>query len=197
MIAPGRLTVKRESRDTTKSRSRPASPLRSGPALAVLAVLCLAAAPPEPDGFHSGVYRAPVPATLAGRPALTTAEAAAFWRDHTAIFIDTLARPPRPDALPPGTLWHPKPRLDIPGSLWMADTGYDVLPPETAAFFARSLQAATGGDLDQRLVFYCLANCWMSWNAAKRAQQLGYRRVEWYAEGTDGWEAAGLPLEAR
>ena len=37
----------------------------------------------------------------------------------------------------------------------------------------------------------------MSWNAAKRALALGYTRVAWYPEGTDGWAADGLPLEAR
>ena len=36
----------------------------------------------------------------------------------------------------------------------------------------------------------------MSWNAAKRALALGYKNVGWYPEGTDGWKAAGLPLES-
>jgi coenzyme PQQ precursor peptide PqqA len=36
----------------------------------------------------------------------------------------------------------------------------------------------------------------MSWNAAKRALALGYRNVVWYPEGSDGWAAAGLPLQA-
>jgi len=46
-------------------------------------------------------------------------------------------------------------------------------------------------------VFYCLASCWMSWNAAKRALELGYTNVAWYPEGTDGWADQGLPLEGR
>jgi rhodanese-related sulfurtransferase len=37
----------------------------------------------------------------------------------------------------------------------------------------------------------------MSWNAAKRALALGYRKVLWYPEGTDGWSRRGLPLERR
>ena len=53
----------------------------------------------------------------------------------------------------------------------------------------------SGGDRARRLVFYCQAECWMSWNAAKRALGLGYRNVVWYPEGTDGWQAAGLPLQ--
>ena len=42
---------------------------------------------------------------------------------------------------------------------------------------------------------YCLADCWMSWNAAKRALKIGYSNVAWYRDGTDGWLAAGLPLQ--
>jgi PQQ-dependent catabolism-associated CXXCW motif protein len=42
------------------------------------------------------------------------------------------------------------------------------------------------------LVIYCLADCWMFWNAAKRALAYGYANVAWYPEGTDGWECAML-----
>jgi rhodanese-related sulfurtransferase len=34
----------------------------------------------------------------------------------------------------------------------------------------------------------------MSWNAAKRALSIGYNNVAWYPDGTDGWQAAKLPL---
>jgi rhodanese-related sulfurtransferase len=33
--------------------------------------------------------------------------------------------------------------------------------------------------------------------AAKRALALGYTDVAWYPEGSDGWAAAGLPVEKR
>ena len=46
------------------------------------------------------------------------------------------------------------------------------------------------------LLFYCLKDCWMSWNAAKRAIALGYRHVYWFPEGTDGWTEAGGTLQA-
>jgi len=42
-----------------------------------------------------------------------------------------------------------------------------------------------------------MADCWMSWNAGKRALSLGYVHVLWYPDGTDGWAAAGYPLEER
>ena len=41
---------------------------------------------------------------------------------------------------------------------------------------------------------YCQADCWMSWNAAKRILSYGYSNVAWYPDGTDGWERANLPM---
>ena len=153
--------------------------------------------PPEPAGYRSSDYRSPVPATVDGKPALTTEQAAALWRDHAAIFVDTLPQAPRPAGLPAGTIWHRKVREDIPNSIWLPDTGYGQLPPVMETYFEDNLRDVTGGDLSRHLVFYCLANCWMSWNAAKRAMGLGYARVDWYAGGTDDWAAHGLPVEPR
>lgn len=154
-------------------------------------------APPEPAGYRTAEYRAAVPATVNGKAALTTEQAAALWREGAAVFVDTLPQPPRPAGLPPGTIWHPKPRYDIPHSIWLPDTGYGDLPPIMEAWFESSLRDATGHDPGRHLVFYCLAHCWMSWNAAKRASLLGYTAVDWYADGTDGWAALDLPLELR
>jgi PQQ-dependent catabolism-associated CXXCW motif protein len=159
--------------------------------------LLAAAAPPEPSGYRTADYRWAVPDTVDGRPALTTTQAEALWHERSAIFIDTLPQPPRPNNLPADTIWNPKPRDDIPGSLWLPDTGYGELPPAMESYFERNLLQATSGNHSRHLVFYCLASCWMSWNAAKRAASLGYSQVDWYAEGTDGWAAHNLPLERR
>jgi PQQ-dependent catabolism-associated CXXCW motif protein len=107
-------------------------------------------------------------------------------------------RDARPPNLPAGTVWRDRRRDNIPGSVWLANVGYGALSEEIEAYFRRALEEVTAGDSDRPLVFYCLMECWMSWNAAKRAVALGYSRVHWYPEGTDGWAAAGLPLaEAR
>jgi PQQ-dependent catabolism-associated CXXCW motif protein len=152
---------------------------------------------PEPSGYRMDDYRAPTPATLRGAIVLTTQEARALWDRHDSAFIDVLPRPPRPAGLPAATIWRPKPRQDIPGSLWLPDTGYGALAPAMTDYLADGLRRASNGDVNRMLVFYCLENCWMSWNAAKRALDLGYTRVAWYPEGTDGWTAADLPLEPR
>jgi PQQ-dependent catabolism-associated CXXCW motif protein len=156
-----------------------------------------AATVPEPDDYRTEDYRAPTPTTLRGASVLSTDEAAVLWTSGTAVFIDVLPRAPRPAGLPPATLWRPKPRDDIPGSVWLPDTGYGALAPITQRYFEYGLNAATAGNRDRTLAFYCLRNCWMSWNAAKRALTLGYTHVAWYPDGTDGWVEAGLPLEHR
>ena len=149
----------------------------------------------EPDGYRLEDYRAPTPTTLRGVAAIGTEEAEKIWRDRAASFIDVLPRPPRPRNLPEGTLWRDQPRRNIPDSTWLPDTGYGELAPGMADYFSRGLEKASRGDHARLLVLYCLADCWMSWNAAKRARALGYLNVAWYREGTDGWSAAGLPLE--
>jgi PQQ-dependent catabolism-associated CXXCW motif protein len=151
--------------------------------------------PPEPEGYRNENYRAPVPATLAGARVLTTEQAEAIWRSRSGVFIDVLPRPPKPPNLPAGTVWRDKPRLNIPGSIWLPDTGYGTLAAATEDYLRNGLARASGGDHTKLLVIYCQTDCWMSWNAAKRVQSYGYSNVAWYPEGTEGWEFAGLPLE--
>jgi PQQ-dependent catabolism-associated CXXCW motif protein len=149
---------------------------------------------PEPDGYRTENYRAPVPASLAGAKVLATAEAEAIWRAGTAVFVDVLPHAPKPQNLPLGTVWREKPRLNIPGSIWLPDTGYGALAAATADYLRQGLDRASKGDQSTLLVFYCQEDCWMSWNAAKRALALGYRNVAWYPQGTDGWQRADLPV---
>jgi PQQ-dependent catabolism-associated CXXCW motif protein len=175
-------------------------------ARAVLSLLCCVAvfsatdgrgegSPPEPAGYRTENYRAPTPATLAGARVISTGEAERLWRDIAAVFIDVLPRPPRPANLPPGTIWRDKPRLDIPGSIWLPDTGYGELASVTQDYLRTNIERATGGNRTKLIVVYCLRNCWMSWNAAKRILSMGYGNVAWYPEGTDGWTDMMLPVD--
>ena len=67
---------------------------------------------------------------------------------------------------------------------------------DTQRGFGEFLQRTVGGDMARPLVFYCASNyCWMSYNAALRAINLGYRNVLWYRGGLDAWTHAGLSTQ--
>jgi len=56
------------------------------------------------------------------------------------------------------------------------------------------LQQATSGNTQVPLIFYCASReCWMSYNAALRAINLGYSNVLWYRGGLEAWKQAGFP----
>ncbi|MBP0580606.1 PQQ-dependent catabolism-associated CXXCW motif protein [Labrys sp. LIt4] len=151
--------------------------------------------PPEPSGYRLDDYRAPTPATLAGATVLDTARAEALWKQRGAIFVDVLPHPPKPAELPAGTLWRDPPHETIAGAVWLPEVGRGALAAATEDYFKRSLAELTHGRREQALVFFCKKDCWMSWNAAKRALGYGYSQVYWYGDGVDGWKGAGLALE--
>ena len=148
----------------------------------------------EPDGYRISEYRAPVPASLAGATVLTTADLQALLETARPILLDVLPTPREPPNRPAGSVWRPPAREHLPGSAWLPNVGYGELSDEFERYFRDNLARLTGDDRSRPLVFYCQADCWMSWNAAKRALAYGYQNVAWYPEGTDGWRAAGLPL---
>lgn len=46
------------------------------------------------------------------------------------------------------------------------------------------------------MVLYCLSQqCWMSYNAALRAINLGYTNVLWYRGGIESWRQSGPPTQ--
>ena len=143
---------------------------------------------PEPDTYRMENYRSPTPVTLRGVRTISAEEAFALWRGGTAFFVDVMPHTPKPPDLAPGTIWRDKPRETIPRAVWLPNVGYGRLAAETDAYFRRSLERLTGGDKTKPLVFFCIADCWMSWNAAKRArEEYGYTEVIWFRDGTEGW----------
>ena len=121
-------------------------------------------------------YRSPVPDELEGATVVDDDAAFALWKTGKVVFVDVLPKPPKPK-LPKGTILRERPRLSIPDSIWLANVGYGRLADETDQYFRGHLEAATE-DKDTPVLFFCLRDCWMSWNAAKRAlSEYGYTHV--------------------
>ena len=173
--------------------------MRSLRAVALLALLPVAASAgtvPEPADYRMDRYRAPVPETISGGTVLGPEAAHRLWQDGRAVFIDVMPQAPKPDNLPEGTIWRDKPRQSIPGAIWLPNVGYGAIAEVTEDYFRSGLTRATGNDPSHPVVLFCLEDCWMSWNAAKRAIEWGYSDVYWMPEGTDGWALWSYPLEA-
>ncbi|SNR67405.1 PQQ-dependent catabolism-associated CXXCW motif protein [Puniceibacterium sediminis] len=149
----------------------------------------------EPAEYRMDEFRAPVPATLAGATVVGPETAYDLWQTGQVAFVDVLPQAPKPAGLPEGTIWHEKKRNSIPGTIWLPNVGYGALAESYHAYFREGLSKATSGDMDHPVLFFCLEDCWMSWNAAKRALEYGYTTVYWLPEGTDGWALWDYPLE--
>ena len=148
----------------------------------------------EPAGYRMEAYRAPVPGTLAGARVVDVAEARTLW-EGGAVFVDVLPAPPRPDDLPEGTIWRTPTHATVPGATWLPNTGFGALAEATETYFKEGMAEARAAMPDGPVVIFCKRDCWMSWNAAKRAIAHGHQNVVWFPDGTDGWDEADLPME--
>lgn len=175
-------------------------PLLDEQGRAITASGTAAAAPsdvPEPAGYRMDKYRTKVPATLTGATVLSTAALQQLMADGQPIVIDVLPKQRKPKDRDQAQLWIEPKREHLPGSVWLPNVGLGELSPEFARYFAAELEKLTSGDKSKPVVFYCDSNCWMSWNAAKRAMtELDYTQVYWYPDGVQGWKAAGGTLVA-
>lgn len=148
------------------------------------------------DGYRIRHYRAPTPTDVPQAITVTTPGLQELMRRQAPILVDVLAVTVRPEIEEFGLSWLPdQPRFDLPGSVWLPNVGYGKLDKRMEEYFRNQLHRLTGGDLDRPIVIYCVIDCWMSWNAIRRAASFGYRRLYWYPEGADGWAAHGLPTQ--
>ncbi|MDD2867508.1 rhodanese-like domain-containing protein [Neomegalonema sp.] len=172
-----------------------------------LTILALCAAPARAEapkslhgvdpvtGFRMENFRAPTPDSLPGGVVahLEMAEAASERGVYQLVDVYAEGMKPVPDS---GEWAIFNDRLHLPGSIWLPGVGGGALDEATEAYFRRALERITQGDKARGLMFYCMSDCWQSWNAARRAILWGYEKVAWYPLGTDGWLEAGGELVA-
>lgn len=109
--------------------------------------------------------------------------------------IDVLGVTRRPEMDEFDSAWLPsRPRYNLKASHWLPNVGYAELNPEMRQYFSDQLQRITKSNPRHPVAIYCIVDCWLSWNAIKRAHELGYSNLYWYPDGTDGWSEHQLPL---
>lgn len=146
-------------------------------------------------GLRVGRQRAPTPDDIPP-PALRVGVAeVAVLADQGALLLDVFgATRSRYDELD-GTWLVSKQRLSLPGAVWLPEVGRGQLSEEMSRYLFDTVAQEMAARPDQPIIVFCIADCWMSWNAAQRLAAAGHAPVLWFREGTDGWAEASLPLE--
>lgn len=148
----------------------------------------------DAQGFRSARYRAPVRAEPAPAQTITLAAALALDPARDALFIDVM--PVEAGVRDPvsGVWTLSAEHLTIPGALWLPETGRAPVEANLWRALEARIIAARGARPGLPVIVFCRADCWMSWNAARRLALRGHANINWLAEGTDGWNAAQRAL---
>ena len=138
-------------------------------------------------GFRVDRYQAAVPEAPPAGTRVWIDDIDLLVRDERAILIDV--SPITGLGYDPATgRWRAaKAHQSLPGAVWLPEVGRGALEPTIERYLAYNLARLTDGDRARALILFCHADCWMSWNAMKRVNRLGYTRLYWFPEGTDGW----------
>ena len=144
------------------------------------------------SGYRITAYRGVVPGPPPGITRITAPAVAALG--DAAILVDVV--PAEGGVRDPLTgLWRlAKPATSIPGAHWFPEAGRGVLAPGIERWFLDGVRSLARRHPGRPIVVFCLADCWMSWNAALRLHRAGVRPIRWFAEGSDGWRDLGKSL---
>lgn len=145
-------------------------------------------------GYRIARYRTPTPESVPGGTRIMAADVAGLIKAKRAILIDVMPSEGGRTNPKTGQWYLPKSHSNIDGSAWLADVGQGVLTSDQSKYFSDNLARLTQGDQSRAIIFYCKADCWMSWNTVRRAAALGYQNIYWLSEGTDGWTDWGGTL---
>ncbi|MQX38229.1 rhodanese-like domain-containing protein [Roseospira navarrensis] len=132
------------------------------------------------QSLHTGPMHGPTPASIPGGQLITTLDLVSLVQGQQTPYLlfDVLGA----NEMLPGAI--PAVQASQPGQFG------DQISQQMGAF----LQQATQGNRQVPLIFYCASrDCWMSYNAALRAINLGYGNVLWYRGGLEAWKQAGGP----
>ncbi len=132
--------------------------------------------------LHSGPMHGPTPASIPGGQVITTKGLVELIQGGQTPFLlfDVLGGQ---EVIPGAQFAVP---AHQPGSF----------NDQTQQEFGGYLQQATSGNKQTPLVFYCQSTqCWMSYNAALRAINMGYTNVLWYRGGIEAWKMAGMQTQ--
>lgn len=142
------------------------------------------------EGYRLTRYRSPTPLSHEQAITLEPQQLQALLQEEPrTLMLDVYGNP-----WLHGQFTLQEEHFNLPNSLWLANCGTGELPNSWEPYCKSWLEQLSGGDKSMPLVFYCRADCWLGWNAAKRAADWGYSRLYWLRDGIEGWQQAGFEL---
>jgi PQQ-dependent catabolism-associated CXXCW motif protein len=138
--------------------------------------------------LHANVG-SPTPTIVPGARVITTAQLLkAMQSDGNLLLVDVLYDTNNPP--------HPT----LPGAARLSYAGQpgsfnDQIQKRLEMDLAKATQQRAQQRPDVPIVFFCAGSqCWESYNAALRAEYMGFQRVYWYRGGLAAWQASNLPM---
>lgn len=132
--------------------------------------------------LHTGAMHGPTPSSIPGGQLITTKGVAELVQGRNVPFLllDILGGPEK-----------------LPGAIAAVPAHQaGSFNDRTQSEFGGFLQQATKGNKQMPIVLYCQSTqCWMSYNAALRAINMGYTNVLWYRGGIEAWKTAGFKAQ--
>lgn len=142
------------------------------------------------DGYRISYYRSATPNSIDEATLITTEDLVSKMHETPKLILIDV----HPVTWRNGIFILQSPRESLPNSVWLPNVGWGEAEEHWIRYFSDHLSLLTEQDKNKEIVIFCTANCWMSWNAVRRAAKWGYNKLYWYSEGTDGWSESGLPL---
>jgi len=141
---------------------------------------------PPQNALHTGAPHAPTPLSVPGAATISTAD----------LYSRLTAKQPMLLLYVNGEAGENA--LSIAGSQWLPGAGLgQSFSDATQARLAKKVDQLLSGNKNTPIVVFCYdAHCWLSYNAALRLLNAGYRSILWYRGGREAWKSAGLPLTA-
>lgn len=144
------------------------------------------------SGYRIAAYRGVVPGPPPGVPRIEAAAVAALG--DRAVLVDVVPAEGGVRDSTNGAWRLARPAVSIPNAHWFPEAGRGVPDPGIERWFLEGVRALAAAKPRAPIIVFCLADCWMSWNAALRLRRAGYTQVRWFAEGSDGWRDLGRRL---
>ena len=148
----------------------------------------------DAEGYRRARYRAPVDRNPAPARRIALADALKLRPGKNALFLDVLPAEGGVRDAAMGRWTLAEPHETIPGALWFPEVGRAPVDAALWAGLVAAVAQTRGRHPGWPVVVFCRADCWMSWNAARRLALGGVPGVVWLAEGIEGWHDAARPL---